>query len=167
MSGGRRRAIAAIIDAVIDDLPEQGRGIIVAGWLGTAIFVVTAVLSAATSSMRIVGVVTALVLFAAGIYAFVLSYARAVNRSRVEEISVAGLYFLAGGCAPKVVRVHLWGALTVQVVAGFATASVRPFTAVAFGILVPMYGLGMAGLWAATHGTFPKRRKLRPKKMKK
>ncbi len=167
MCDGCRRANAGIIDAVIDDLPEQGRGFIVAGWLGTAIFVVTAVLSAATSSMRIVGVVTALALFAAGIYAFALSFARGVNRSRVEEISVVGLYFLVGGCVPEVARRHLMAALTVQVVAAFATASARPFTAVAFGILVPMYGLGMAGLWAATHGTFPKRRKLRPKKMKK
>ena len=152
---------------MIEDLPEQGRRMVVADWVGTAIFVVTAVLSAATSSMRIVGVVTALVLFTAGINAFVVSYSRAVNRSRTEEISVVGLYFLVGGCVPDQIRRHLLGALGVQVVAGFVTASARPFTAVAFGILGPMYGLGMAGLWAATHGTFPKRRKLRPKKMKK
>src|SRR5207248_757919 len=27
-----------------------------------------------------------------------------------------------------------------------------------FGILVPLWGLGLAGLWAARHGTFPRRK---------
>ena len=45
-------------------------------------------------------------------------------------------------------------------------ATVGQALAVAFGILVPMYGLGMAGLWAARHGEFPDRRKLRPKKIR-
>ena len=147
--------------------PDDGRAIILLAWVGTALFVATAVLSAATSSMRAVGVVTALALFGVGVVVFLVAYARAVNRSRTEEIAVAGLFFFAGGSAPKRVRLHLMGALAVQVVAAFATASARPFTAVAFGILVPMYGLGMAGLWAATHGTFPRRRRLRPKKIQK
>ena len=36
-----------------------------------------------------------------------------------------------------------------------AAASIRPFTAVAFGILAPMLGLGLMGLWGARHGRFP------------
>lgn len=153
-----------------EDAPDQvddGRSLIVVAWAGTAVFVVTAVLSAITSSMRAVGVIVALALFALGTLAFLASFLRAVERSRTEEIAVTELYFLAGGCAPKAVRLHFMGALAVQVVAAFATASARPFTAVAFGILVPMYGLGMAGLWASAHGTFAKRRTLRPKKIKK
>jgi len=37
------------------------------------------------------------------------------------------------------------------------TASVRPFTGLAFGILVPTYGLGLVGLWAVRLGEFPPR----------
>lgn len=136
---------------------------IAASWIGTAVFTVTAVLSVATSAMRAVGVAVALVLFAIGCVVFLKAFFEAVERSRTEEIAVANLYFLSGS-APSAVRRHLLGSTAVQVVVAFATASARPFTAVAFGILVPMYGLGMAGLWAARHGEFPNRRKLRPKK---
>ncbi len=149
-----------------DESSLDGAALIKAAWAGTALFVVTAVASAITDSMRALGVIVALALFAFGSVAFLVGYARAVNRSRLEEISVSQLFFLSAGTAPKPVRLHLMGALVVQIAAGFATAGARPFTAVAFGILVPMYGLGMAGLWAATHGTFPRRRDIRPKKAK-
>ena len=41
---------------MFERLPEPGRGMIAASWIGTAVFTVTAVLSAATSAMRAVGV---------------------------------------------------------------------------------------------------------------
>jgi hypothetical protein len=40
------------------------------------------------------------------------------------------------------------------VVVAFAAAALRPFTSLAFGILVPMWGLALAGVWGARHGTF-------------
>lgn len=150
---------------MFERLPEPGRGMIAASWIGTAVFTVTAVLSAITSAMRATGVIVALALFAVGCVVFLKAFFEAVERSRTEEIAVANLYFLSGS-APKVVRRHLLGSTAVQVVVAFATASARPFTAVAFGILVPMYGLGMAGMWAARHGEFPDRRKLRQKKIR-
>jgi hypothetical protein len=52
------------------------------------------------------------------------------------------------------VRRHLTAALAVQVAAALTVASLRPFTSAAFAILVPMYGLGLAGLWGARHGRF-------------
>jgi hypothetical protein len=36
-------------------------------------------------------------------------------------------------------------------------AGIRPYTAVAFGVLAPMFGLGLNGLFAATYGRFPDR----------
>ena len=42
----------------------------------------------------------------------------------------------------------------VQCVVAVTVASVRPFTVAAFAVLVPMYGLGLNGVWAARHGTF-------------
>jgi hypothetical protein len=125
---------------------------------GTAVFTVAAV--AATLWPDALGVPVAVldvVLFAAGCLAFAWSFFVVVGRSRHELVSVPGTYFLTGGVAPPGVRRILLGALAVQTVVAFATASIRPFTALAFGILVPTYGLGLCGLWAALHGTFPPR----------
>ena len=73
-----------------------------------------------------------------------------------EELSVAGVFFLSGS-APAPVRRALLGDLTVQVVVALATATARPYTPLAFGVLVPVFGLGMCGLWGATAGRFPPR----------
>ena len=141
--------------------PVKGAGIVQASWAGTAAFAVTAGLAAAFSGAGIVALCVALALFVAGCAAFAAAYARAVGRSRLEEISVLQLFFL-GGAAPPDVRRHLLGAAAVQVVVGFATAGARPNTSLAFGILVPVYGVGLAGLWGARHGTFPPRRRKSP-----
>lgn len=102
-----------------------------------------------------------LLLFAGGTLACGWAFWLAVQRSRYETIGVGGLYFLAG-CAPPAVQRVLMGSLAVQVAAGLAAASVRPYTSLAFGILVPMWGLGLAGAWGARHGTFPPRGTGRP-----
>ena len=91
-----------------------------------------------------------------GIGAFFVAYFRAVGRSRDQVLGVGGIYFLSGS-APARVRVELLGALAVQTVAAIATASLRPFTSLAFGLLVPMFGVGMTGLWGAFHGKYPDR----------
>lgn len=145
--------------------PGPGRELIAAVWAGTGVFAITAPLSVLFDSLRLAGVVVDLVLFAAGCVAFLMAYARAVQRSRTEEINLAGLYFLTG-TAPSSVRRSLLSATAVQVVIAVTAASIRPFTPLAFGILVPMYGLGMGGLWAAHHGKFPPRKRLRLKKQK-
>jgi hypothetical protein len=92
---------------------------------------------------------------------FGLAYARAVQRSRSDELHLAGLFFLAGS-APRDVQRSLLGAMVVQLVVGVGAASLRPFTPLAFGTLVPVFGLAVAALWSATHGTFPPRRHDRP-----
>lgn len=97
------------------------------------------------------------VLFLAGSIACLWAFVIAVQRSRYVEIAPAQLYFLTGGCAPAVVRNRFLALLAIQVVVGLIAASLRPFTGVAFGILVPMFGLGVAGLWAARNGTYPDR----------
>jgi hypothetical protein len=55
------------------------------------------------------------------------------------------------------VRAALLGSLAVEVVVALATAAARPYTSVASGILVPVYGLALCGLWAARHGRFAPR----------
>jgi hypothetical protein len=147
--------------SVLQDVP--GRAIVWASLAGTAVFVaVNSVEAIALGGTRPVGVVLDLVLFAVGCVAFFWAYAVAVARSRTEEIGVGGLFFLAGTVAPAKIRLLMDGALGVQCVVALVTASVRPFTTLAFGILVPMFGLGLNGVWGARHGTFGPRRLVAP-----
>lgn len=135
----------------------QGRGLIVASWIGTAVLAATAVLGLAATSFVLVPFAVSLGLFVAGIGALVAAYARAVGRSRQDEISVFGLFFLAGGSAPRGVQAKLLGALLAQVAVGFAAAGLGVNTLVATALLAPVYGLGLMGLWGARYGVFPPR----------
>jgi len=95
------------------------------------------------------------VLAVVGTIAFLWAYGKAIERSREEDVSVAMIYGMTVAPKPVSRRFHL---LTfVQSVVAIATASIRPFTAQAFGILAIMLGIGLAGLWAAQHGTFDER----------
>ena len=131
-----------------------------ASWIGTAVFTITAVIAAATAAdvAEIIGVVVDLLLFVGGVAAYVVAYATAVRRSRTDDISVGTLFLLLGPVAPRPVKRTLFGAVAVQAVVALSTAGARPYSPPAFGILVPVWGLGLAGLWAARHGHFPPRR---------
>ena len=126
------------------------------GVWATAVFVVASALAAAwPDTFMPLSVPVDLVLFAAGCGAFLWAYALAIGRSRYEAVTMSGVFFLGEGVAPPEVSRRLWGALAVQVVVAVAAASVRPFTALAFSVLVPMLGLGLMALWGARHGRFP------------
>lgn len=127
--------------------------------VATLVFTVSAAAAAIadTDALDAVAVAVDLLLFGAGCVAFVWSYAIAVRRSRTDEIAVTNLYLLAGEVAPPAVKRQLRMVLAVQVAVALGTAAIRPFSALAFGVLVPVFGLGVTGLWAARHGTFPPR----------
>jgi hypothetical protein len=127
-------------------------------WAGTVLFVVTAVAAAiAPSAFEPVALAVAIALFAAGCAVFLWSFFLIAGRSRTSQIELAQVWFLSGAPTPRAVRRSLLGAFAVQVVVGLATAAVRPYTSLAAGVLVPMWGLGLCGLWAARHATFPPR----------
>lgn len=141
--------------------------IVLGNQVGTAVFVVTAVLAAVifTTPFQWIGAVTALALFAVGVFAFLWSYFHAVNRSRTEEIGVAQLYLLTGPPTPGSIRRAMLALLGVQVATATVTTFARldgpdgkPGSSLAVGFLVPMLGFGLNGLWCAFHGTFPPRR---------
>lgn len=129
-----------------------------ASWLGTTVTVVAALATVAVRrrSFDTVVVIPSLVFFALGCAAFLWAFGLAVGRSRYEEIGMGGLFF-ASGSAPTSVRNQLMGSWAAQVVVAMGTAFARPFTAQAFVVLAPMFGLGVAGLWGAMHGTFAPR----------
>lgn len=124
--------------------------------MATGAFVIFAGLAAAfPGPLRIPFAVFSTVLFAIGTVAFLWAYAKAIERSREEDISVAMIYGMTVAPKPVSRRFHL---LTfVQSVVSMGTAAIRPFTAQAFGILAVMLGIGLAGLWTAQHGTFAER----------
>jgi hypothetical protein len=141
-----------------------GAGIVRAAWAGTAVFAVTAVAAVVAEGAELAAAAVSLALFAAGIGVFFWAYAIAVNRSRTDAIGIGGLFFLAGDTAPATVRRSLLAALAVEVAVGLASAAARPFTSLAFGVLVPLYGLALTGLWGARHGRFEHRSAPGPRK---
>ena len=143
----------------------KGTAIIRLNAFFTALFVVTAGLAVAyfDQPWKTIAVVVCLASFSVGVVAFLWGYWSAVQRSREDNISVAALYFLIDKCAPKSVARQMNGLLGVQFIVGLVTAGLRSSTdgkrgsTLAFGILVPMLGLGLNGLWAAFHGHFEPR----------
>jgi hypothetical protein len=132
----------------------DGRRIVVAAWIGIALFAVTTIPAAAGApGFDVAALITDVTLFVAGIVVFLWAFAVAlVRNSGGDDIVVASL-FLIQGPVPAPVRRHLFAALIVSVAIAGATG-----TSDAFGILVPMYPLGLVGLWGARHGVFPPRR---------
>lgn len=132
--------------------------------VGTALFVVTLAVAVPLRSERVGQVliaVVSLVLFAVGIATSLWAYTTALERSRVEEVGVANLFLLTGNTAPKPVKRAMSTALAVQVVAALVGASIgvaglqeSDLNALAFGVLVPMFGIGMNGTWAARYGSY-------------
>ena len=148
--------------------PQSGRHagdvIILANAIGTIAFAITAATAAIvfTTAAQWVGAITAMSLFAVGVFAFLWSFWNVVQRSRGELVGVTQVYLLLGPPTPGRVRARMLGLLAVQIVVALVTALSRTETAdgragtsLALGVLVPMYGLGLNGLWAAYHATFP------------
>ena len=159
-------------DRVGDDVADGHAGVM-ASQLGaqlvrvhqvlTAVFVLTALYAAAVfdTAAQWTGAITAMVLFSIGVVVFLWGFWNAVQRSRTEELAVTSVFFLTGGCASSQVRRQMNLMLFVQVVTAFATTFWRstgpdgnPGSSLALGILVPMLGLGLNGLWASMYGTF-------------
>ena len=140
---------------------REGEGILRSSWIGTAVFVAGSILAAAVPDARLPVVIVDLALFFGGIIVFFWAWAIAAGRSRDREISLWNLVLLED-VAPTRVRWSLLGALVVQIVVALATAWIT--AALAFGILVPVWGEGHCWLWGARHGAFEPRRAPVPRK---
>ena len=151
-----------------DTAPERAAGnvIVMADVVGTVAFTITAITAAVVFSTpsQWVGAITAMALFAIGVFAFIWSFWNAVQRSRDEQIAVTQVYLLLGPPTPPRIRRIMLSMLLIQTVVGLTTAIARseaedgsPGTSLAVGVLVPMFGIGLNGLWCAFHGVFPPR----------
>jgi hypothetical protein len=143
---------------------RRGSGLIVASWVGTAVYGALAVATTiAFATFQTALVIVGTVLFIVGCIVGFAAYVIAIARSRRDAIGMGGLFFLSGS-APARVQRHLLGSFVVECVVAIATASVGFATvpadsnnSLAVGVLTPMYGLGLAGLWGARHGRFAPR----------
>lgn len=154
---------------VVNERPtphSAGDVIILADVVGTAAFAVTALTAAIvfSTASQWVGAITAMSLFAIGVFAFLWGFYNVAQRSRTEQIAVMQVYLLVGPPTPPRVRWTMLAMLAIQILVGLGTALGRseaddgsPGTSLAVGILVPMFGLGLNGLWCAFHGVFPPR----------
>ena len=148
-----------------DDEPAvRGAQVVRLNLAGTAVFLISLSVAIPLRTHRfaqfVIGGVS-MVLFAIGVATTLWAYTRALDRSRVEEVGVANLYLLTGDTAPRPVRRTMTLALTIQIVAALAGAWIGvagldegQLNALAFGVLVPMFGVGMNGVWAARHGSY-------------
>jgi hypothetical protein len=131
---------------------------------GTALFVVVLAVAIPLRDERAVQIAmgaVSMVLFALGAGGALWAYMSALERSRTAEIGVANLYLLTGRTAPPRVKRTMTALLLAQIVlalggaiVGAAGLSGSEVNALAFGILVPMLGIGMNGMWAFRHGSF-------------
>ncbi|MEY2432878.1 MAG: hypothetical protein QOC92_2603 [Acidimicrobiaceae bacterium] len=139
------------------DAAAEGGAIINASWAGTAVYVALAIAGTIVPDwFAVPTAIASVALFFVGCVVFLWAYAKAVLRSRTDLIGIGGLYFLAG-TAPNDVAFRLRLSMALEIVAAIVSASIRPFTPMAFGFLVPVYGLGLAGLWGARYGKFEPR----------
>ncbi len=137
---------------------EPGTGIVNLAFLGTGALVATSLAAAASpDTFGLVHAGLSVLLFAVGTGAMLWAYALGVSRSRTDLIGIPGLFFLAGGVAPAATQRQLRTAVAVEVVAAVAAAAIRPFSEVAFGILAPMFGLGLMSMWGGRYGEFSPR----------
>ena len=133
---------------------ERGRGIAVASWAGNVVFAVTAIpVALGVDAFDDPAVAVALGLFFASLvvwgWAFVVA---AVRTTRGDDVQVMSLFLLEGR-VPSRVRFLLYGSLVVCLAITIASAAANPF-----GVLVPMWPLGLVGLWGARYGVYPPRK---------
>jgi len=141
------------------DVPEAersrlpGERVVIVSWVTTVVFAVTAIGDrAGIDALELPATVVAVGFFLVGMVVWGIAFVRAVGRSRHDEITLSGLFFLQG-TAPRPIQVQLLGSLAIAIVVAAATASEAPF-----GVMEPVLPLALAGWWGARYGEFGPRR---------
>jgi hypothetical protein len=135
--------------------PGAGSWIITLDAVGTAALVAATALAAVADGRvtDLVNLAVSSLLFLGGCVAFGYGFLRAAGRSRTEVVDLAGLFYLTGS-GPAGVRRMLLGLWFAQIaVASASVVVVRP----PFGVMAPVWGIGLLSVWGALHGAFPAR----------
>jgi hypothetical protein len=132
----------------------KGSRIVVASWIGDAVFLAAslpAVFGVSGAEGVAAAVCLALFLVSLGIWGW--AFAIAVARSSQGDDIAVGSLFLVEGSVAKSDRRTLYVPFGVALVITAVAAASNPFA-----VLVPMLSLGFVGLWGARHGVFPRRK---------
>ncbi len=156
---------AALSSRFAEGVP--GRGLIAVDLGVTAVFAVLSLVAiGAYDTLATPVAIFDIAIFVVGLVAFAAALWLGASRSRDAEMDVAGWFFLSR-IAPRDVQRRLMGALAIQVVIGIGAALASHGAAIsahdhasklAFGTLVPIFGLALSGVWGARYGAFPPRR---------
>ncbi len=137
--------------------PEGGALWRVTG-VGTGVLVVSSgVVAVAPDRFGPAYVAIAGLFFLIGTVALLWAYALGISRSRLEDVSIPGLFLLSPPAAPPAVRRGFRRAVVLEIVVVVAAAALHPFTEVAFGVLAPLFGLGCMALWGGRYAHFEDR----------
>lgn len=137
-------------DTPLGDSP--GQGLIRADIVGTVVFLLVTVAASFSdgNAANLANIAVSSVLFLGGCIVFGIGFVRAAGRSRTEIVDMTGLFYLTG-TAPRAVRRAFLGLWFLQI----AVAVVSVFTvAPPFGVMAPLWGIGLTAAWGARHGTF-------------
>jgi hypothetical protein len=137
-----------------DEAPP-GRGIIRLDLVGTIAFALVTLVGSVseTAAADLANLVVSAVLFVGGCVAFGVGFVLAAGRSRTEVVDLAGLFYLTGSGPPRARRplLGLWFAQIAVAVASVFT--LQP----PFGVMAPVWGIGLITVWGSRHGRFPGR----------
>lgn len=122
--------------------------------LTAIISVFTVVTFLAEPTLDLVYAIFSAVLFFVGSFILGLGFWNGIQRSRVDDVRLAGLLSVDKSFVPAGIRNKLWLAVIVQIVVTWTFAGLRPITQQAFGALVPVLGVGFAALWGSRFARF-------------
>lgn len=124
-------------------------------WQVTVVFLTATLLThLAAESIDLVYAIASSLLFAIGAGLCFLGFWNGLQRSRTEQVTLPGLLAISSSHVPTNERNLVWGAIAAQTVIAVAGASLRPFTPQAFGLLVPLFGIGLATLFGSREADF-------------
>ncbi len=129
--------------------------IIQASFVGTAVFGVASLATYLLADrLDVVFAIISVALFVIGTLLLGLGIWNGIQRSRVDTVTLTGLLSVDSSHVPPSARNRLWLSVTLQIIIAVLFGSLRPFTEQAFGLLVPILGLGFAGLWGSRFAAF-------------
>lgn len=135
--------------------PKYEPGLIRLNQAVTAAFALTATAThLSAGSLDVPFAAAAAILSAVGVGFASLGFWNGIQRSRVDDVSLAGLLAVDKSFVPKLARNSIWVANASQIAIAFTAAILRPFTEQAFALLVPMFGIGVATLWGSRFARF-------------
>ena len=140
-----------------EEQPGEGTFLVRIAWQSTFALLVLAVAGVlAPDTFGLVVAVLSIVMFGLGLLFLLLALLGGLRRSRLEEVTVSGLFLLHETAPRKIQRLFLW-CLVLQLATSLTAAGLRPYTEIAFAVLAPTVLFGSAALWSARHGSFTAR----------